>query len=78
MGIKITAATYGTINAGNDVTDIVQNIVDTGQDDILISNGNLGGDPDVGKTKSFGVIYTYKDQTLVRGGKEDETVDLAT
>lgn len=77
MGIKVIAATYATNSKGHDVTEICQGIVDTGNDDIGVNNDAMGGDPDPGATKFFGIIYKLPSGvTLVRGGAEGDTVDL--
>lgn len=77
MGIQVISATYATNNKGNDVTAICQASVNTGNDDINVNNDSLGGDPDPGATKFFGITYTLPSGvTLVRGGAEGDTVDL--
>ena len=79
MTIKIKSAAYGTTKAGNDVTDIVQALVNNGNDDIPINNGTLGPDPDVGAKKQFGIVYTLANgTTLARAATEGDTLDLVT
>ena len=77
MTIIIIGATYGTLIAGLDVTEVVQNIVNTGNDDILVTNDTMGGDPEFGVKKVFGVLYKLPDGSiLARGCLEYQTVDL--
>jgi hypothetical protein len=77
VGIKVIAATYGTNNKGNDVTEICQAVVDRGNDYIGVNNETLRGDPDPGATKFFGIIYTLPNgATRARGGVEDDTIAL--
>jgi hypothetical protein len=77
MGIRVINATYATNSKGNNVTEICQAIVDTGNDDIGVNNDAMGGDPDVGATKFFGITFTLPNgTTLTRGGAEGDTVDL--
>lgn len=77
MRITIIGATYGSLIAGLDVTEVVQKIVNTGNDDILVTNKTMGGDPEPGVTKVFGVLYKLPDGSiLARGCLEYQTVDL--
>jgi hypothetical protein len=76
MAIQVIAATYGTNTAGADVTAICQALVATGNDDILVENNVMGGDPDPGTVKSFGIKYTVNGAPFVRGGQEHNTIDL--
>lgn len=77
MALKIVCAFYGDPNKGADVTNTVQSIVANGNDDVLISNGTLGGDPDFGVKKQFGAVY-FDAQGIIRSvvGVEGQTLDL--
>ncbi|MFC7520004.1 hypothetical protein ACFQS6_06895 [Xanthomonas populi] len=57
MAITILSAVYGTGNAGIDVTQVCQDIVNTGNYDITASNDFFGTDPDPGTVKSFAILY---------------------
>ena len=77
----IVAAFYGTQSNGSasitKVTEIVQALVSTGNDDIPINNGAMGGDPAVGHVKQFGVIYYQTNGSLVAlTGTEGTVLDL--
>lgn len=58
MGNTIISAVYGTTSAGIDVTQICQNLVSNGNDDIDVSNTTFGKDPDPGVQKSFAILYS--------------------
>ncbi|MEO0468273.1 MAG: hypothetical protein AAF206_01535 [Bacteroidota bacterium] len=77
MALNILAAVYGSDNAGADVTERVRELTVTGNDDITISNGNLGGDPVPNVKKRLAVIYQLPTgQVLSRTGEEGTTIDL--
>ena len=77
MAILIQAAVYGTLTKGKDVTSIVQEIVSQGNNDILVNNNVMGGDPDFGVQKRFAVLYASPHGELcARACLEGETIDL--
>ena len=77
MAIKVIAAVYGTSANGNDVTAIVQARLDAGNDDVLVDNDDLGGDPDEGNIKQFGILYTLPDgNTYARCAVEGDKLEL--
>jgi hypothetical protein len=80
MGITVLAAVYGTTTKGNNVTALCQQIVDNGNDDILVNNTNMGGDPDPGVVKSFGILYTNpglnNGNPIALGCLENTSLDL--
>lgn len=77
MAIKVIAAAYGTTSNGIDVTEIVQARLDAGNDDVMVDNDDLGGDPDVGVTKLFGILYTLPDgNTYARCAVEGDKLEL--
>lgn len=77
MAITVIAAVYGTSSKGNDVTAIVQARLDAGNDDVLVDNDELGGDPDVGIVKQFGILYTLPDgTTCARCAVEGDKLEL--
>ena len=57
MATTIIAAVYGTSGAGIDVTDICQNLVNTGNDDITADNVHFT-DPAPNVPKSFAILYS--------------------
>ena len=81
MSITVIAAVYGTVNSGVDVTATCQAIVEGSNDDILVNNTTMLGDPDPGVQKSFAILYTAPDlnngNPCVMGCQENTTLDLA-
>jgi hypothetical protein len=79
MAITVLSAMYGTPNAGYDVTGACQALVNNGNDDITASNA-LGGDPDPGATKTFGILYSTptlnNGNPIALGCEEGSTLDL--
>jgi hypothetical protein len=77
MAIKISSALYGCSRGGADVTDAVQNLVNNGNDDVKVTNQNMGGDPAQGHDKFFSVKYMLENGTeCIKCCKENETLDL--
>ena len=77
MSIQVIAAVYGTTHAGNDVTQICQNLVNNGNDDIPVNNDAMGGDPDFGVVKSFGILYSLNGGApIALATGEGQTIDL--
>jgi len=77
MSIQVIAAVYGTTTAGNDVTQICQSLVDSGNDDIAVNNDAMGGDPDFGVVKSFGILYSSNGGApKALAAQEGQTLDL--
>ncbi|AGP40475.1 hypothetical protein BE04_44275 [Sorangium cellulosum] len=81
MALKIVYAVYGTTNSSVNVTQICQQAVSTGNDDIPVNNTFMGGDPDIGVVKSFAIVYQR--QTAANPGcytvmtaTEGDTLDL--
>lgn len=82
MGITVISAVYGTTHNQVDVTQLCQQVVASGNDDIPVNNEFMGGDPDVGVVKSFAIIYRLGNATdpacyTLRAANEGDTVDLA-
>ena len=79
MAITVLSAMYGTPSAGIDVTAACQSLVNNGNDDITASN-SLGGDPDSGATKYFGILYLAtglnNGNPIALGCQENATLDL--
>lgn len=74
--IKVISAAYASRNKGFDVTGKCQQLVDTGNDDIPVNN-NTFGDPDVGETKYFTILYTINNGSLkAKGSEEGGNLDL--
>ena len=75
--IKIVKAAYASVNTGYDVTAKCQELVNTGNDDIPVNNETFG-DPDVGQTKYFTILYTTNGGRVgnAKGCQEGTTLDL--
>jgi hypothetical protein len=77
MVIKVIAAVYGTTNKGKDVTNRMKTrIEDDNQDDVRVTNDEMGGDPDFGGFKRFGIIYKVDGKRQARAGVEGDTIEL--
>jgi hypothetical protein len=76
MPIQILSAQYATTNANADVTQICQNAVSGGNDDIPVNNQFMGGDPDPGVVKQFGILYFLNGVLSALIAQEGQTVDL--
>ncbi|PPU74346.1 hypothetical protein XcuCFBP2542_15395 [Xanthomonas cucurbitae] len=79
MANTIISAVYGTGTTGIDVTQVCQQIVDTGNDDITANNATFG-DPDPGTVKKFAILYTNPalngGNPIALGCSENATIDL--
>ncbi|HEX7314406.1 MAG TPA: hypothetical protein VF297_10810 [Pyrinomonadaceae bacterium] len=76
MALQILCAQYATPNANVDVTLICQKAVSTGNDDIPVNNQFMGGDPDIGVVKQFGILYFLNGTLTAQTAQEGQTVDL--
>jgi hypothetical protein len=75
---KVIAAVYGTTKKGNDVTKLVQKRLDRGNDEVVVSNAEMGGDPQPFGFKRFGILYTVNNEKKpqARAGVEGDTIEL--
>jgi hypothetical protein len=78
MAIHVVAAAYGSKTKGADVTEIVQKRLTDGNDDVIVTNEKLGGDPHPHEKKRFGIVYQLVENgpTLARCATEGETFEL--
>jgi hypothetical protein len=77
MAIQVIAAVYGTTSEGNDVTERVQNRLDQGNDDVVVSNEKMGGDPQPFGLKRFGILYRVNGgRKRARAGVEGDRIEL--
>ncbi len=70
--LQIIKAVYGKGGAGNDVTRRLQRMIQNNTLDIMVTNSNMGGDPNKGADKSLKVDYSYRGQrrqVVVNEGK---------
>ncbi|RKH12091.1 hypothetical protein D7V97_09465 [Corallococcus sp. CA053C] len=82
MAITVISAVYGTTRKQVDVTQICQQAVASGNDDISVNNTFMGGDPDFGVQKSFAIIYRLENAQnpscyTVMACNEGSNLDLA-
>lgn len=81
MSITINSAVYGSNRKGIDVTQICQEIVNTGNDDITASNANFT-DPDPGPGKNLVINFTNTAKNngmpITLACPEHGTLDLVT
>jgi hypothetical protein len=77
MAIRVLGAAYGSKTAGVDVTQVVQQRLDAGNDDVIVDNNSFG-DPHPGETKRFGIVYQLLDTGEVRArcATENERFEL--
>lgn len=78
MTITVIRAVYGTATNGTDVTKIVQDRLDKGNDDVYINNDAFG-DPGIGTLKYFGIVYKQPNDDItehVRCGVENTKLEL--
>ena len=62
MAIRVIGAAYGSKSAGIDVTLVVQERLNAGNDDVIVNNNEFG-DPHPGELKRFGIVYDVLDPT---------------
>jgi hypothetical protein len=58
--LQIIKAVYGKAGAGNDVTRRLQRMIQNNTLDMMVTNSNMGGDPNKGADKSLKVDYSYR------------------
>jgi len=77
MPINVISAVYAGPSAGLDVTQVCQEIVTPGNDDIHVNN-DVFTDPDPGTTKRFTIGYTTAPggPARYRSASEGDTLDL--
>ncbi len=74
--INVISAAYASGNKGFDVTAKCQQLVNNGNDDIPVNN-NTFGDPDVGQTKYFTILYSINNGNIqAKGCQEGGNLDL--
>ena len=79
MNIQCIHAVYGSARISVDVTKVVQYRLAAGQSNVVVENGELGGDPDVGVVKHFGILYRLPGNEEVihaKAGNEHDTLLL--
>jgi hypothetical protein len=74
--IFVIGAAYGTTAAGADVTKRVQDLVEQGHTEFLVSNETLGGDPVPGVKKQFGITYNCLGLICARAATEGDVIKL--
>ena len=74
--LHIVRAYYGLNNQTNDVTARLRRMVRGGSLTVRVTNGNLGGDPAVGRDKVLTVIYRYYGREQTATVKEGGTLSI--
>jgi hypothetical protein len=72
----LVRAYYGLNNQTNDVTARLRKMVRGGSLTVRVTNGNLGGDPAVGRDKVLTVIYRYQGREQTSAVKEGNTLSI--
>jgi hypothetical protein len=81
MPIKVHYAVFGTPTSSADVTQVCQNIVDSGNDDIAVNATTMGVDPGPGVVKNFVIVYQLPNAQLgdcyrTKTAVSPQTIDL--
>jgi hypothetical protein len=77
MAIQVIAAVYGTNKEGNDVTQLMKKRIEVNDnDDVIVSNNEMGGDPEPFGFKRFGILYRHNGEKKARGGVEGDRIEL--
>ena len=75
-GLVVLKATYGADETQHDVKDLVKSKVQNGRLNFSAESGELGGDPIVGKVKTFYIKYSSNGKVVEKSFKEGEYVSL--
>jgi hypothetical protein len=74
--LQINKAVYGKAGLGNDVTHRLQRMIQNNTLNVMVTNTNMGGDPNKGADKTLKVDYTYRGQRLQAVVKEGDRLKL--
>jgi Domain of unknown function (DUF3395) len=74
--LQINRAVYGKGGSGNDVTQRLQRMIQNNTLNVLVTNINMGGDPNKGADKTLKVDYTYRGQRLQAVVNEGDRLKL--
>ncbi len=82
--IVVQFAAYGALGSGNEnklnannVTNTLQNLLNTGSPSVTINNATMGGDPSPGDTKNFGALVAVNGTPYAFGCMEGQTINFA-
>jgi len=76
QGLRIFRAYYGVQGRTVNVTELLRNRVRGGTLNLLVANGDLGGDPAVGYDKVLIVVYSYQGMETATAVREGNTLTL--
>jgi Domain of unknown function (DUF3395) len=74
--LHINNAIYGKNGRGMNVTNKLRSMIQNNTLNIKVTNGNMGGDPNVGADKYLAVKYTYQGRTMSKVVKEGDRLQL--
>jgi hypothetical protein len=74
--LHINNAIYGKNGRGMNVTNKLRSMVQNNSLNIKVTNGNMGGDPNVGADKYLAVKYTYQGRAMSKVAKEGDRLQL--
>jgi Domain of unknown function (DUF3395) len=74
--LHINNAIYGKNGRGMNVTNKLRSMIQNNTLNIKVTNGNMGGDPNVGADKYLAVKYSYQGRTMSKVVKEGDRLQL--
>ena len=74
--LHINNAIYGKNGRGMNVTNKLRSMIQNNTLNIKVTNGNMGGDPNVGADKYLAVKYTYQGRSMSKIVKEGDRLQL--
>jgi hypothetical protein len=74
--LHINNAIYGKNGRGMNVTNKLRSMIQNNTLNIKVTNGNMGGDPNVGADKYLAVKYTYQGRAMSKVVKEGDRLQL--
>jgi len=74
--LHINNAIYGKNGRGMNVTNKLRSMIQNNTLNIKVTNGNMGGDPNVGADKYLAVKYTYQGRSMSKVAKEGDRLQL--
>ena len=75
-GLRIMRAYYGVQGRTVNVTDLLRSRVRDGVLSIVVTNGELGGDPAIGADKTLIVVYRYQGNETAAATREGYTLTI--
>ncbi|MCV6587675.1 MAG: hypothetical protein OIF57_01415 [Marinobacterium sp.] len=77
MAIEVLCAMYGVKEGGNDVTGRCKELLEHGNDDLIVNSEVLGVQPGNISERRFSILYKLNGTAHVRFADEGDQLDLA-